>query len=214
MNQLQHHARICKRCIVLLETVVMATLLPAVAIVSQSAQAQTFTTLHSFDRRDGSGRYAGLLQATNGALYGTTAFGGLYNSGTVFKMTPSGTLTTLYNFCPESGCTDGALPALGLVQGSAGEFYGTTSQGGAYGQGTVFKISPTGTLTTLHSFAGTDGNYPAAVLVQGSDGKFYGTTVNGGANESCDFFGINGCGTVFSITSAGVLTTIYNFCSQ
>ena len=106
------------------------------------------------------------------------------------------------------------MPTLGLVQGSDGEFYGTTSQGGTYGDGTVFKISPAGTLTTLHSFAGADGNYPAALLIQGFDGKFYGTTVNGGANESCDFFGINGCGTVFSITPAGVLTTIYNFCSQ
>src|ERR1700730_2930609 len=212
MNKLQPRARIGKRCMVIVKGVVMATLLLAVAVVSQLAEAQTFTTLHSFDGRDGSGPYAGLLQATNGELYGVTSYDGLYDAGTIFKMTPSGTLTTLYNFCPENGCTDGALPTLGLVQGSDGEFYGTTSQGGTYGDGTVFKISPAGTLNTLHSFAGADGNYPAALLIQGFDGKFYGTTVNGGANESCDFFGINGCGTVFSITPAGVLTTIYNFC--
>ena len=76
MNQLQHHARICKRCIVLLETVVMATLLPAVAIVSQSAQAQTFTTLHSFDNTDGANPVGGLITDAAGNLYGATNGGG------------------------------------------------------------------------------------------------------------------------------------------
>src|SRR5580700_6700851 len=72
--------------------------------------AQTFTTLFSFDGTDGNNPFAGLVQATNGDLYGTTLEGGANNGGTIFKITPSGTLTTLYSFCPQSGCTDGAIP--------------------------------------------------------------------------------------------------------
>jgi len=175
---------------------------------------QTFTALHSFDGTHGSTPYAGLVQAIDGDLYGTTFEGGADSAGTVFKVTPRGTLTTLYSFCLQAGCTDGSGPEVGLVQATNGDLYGTTANGGAYGDGTVFKITPTGALTTLHSFHGTDGANPAAVLIQASDGKFYGTTTNGGANESCDSFGIAGCGTVFSITSAGDLVTLYSFCSQ
>jgi uncharacterized repeat protein (TIGR03803 family) len=196
-------------------TFALAIALLIAIVATQSAQAQTFTTLHSFDGTDGSGLYAGLVQATNGDLYGVTYFGGANNQGTVFKITLSGTLTTLYSFCPQVGCTDGAGPGAELIQATNGNFYGTTATGGSYGDGTVFEITPTGTLTTLHSFDGADGNYPAATLVQAtSDGKFYGTTVNGGANEACDSFGLPGCGTVFSITAGGELTTLYNFCSQ
>jgi uncharacterized repeat protein (TIGR03803 family) len=88
----------------------------------------------------------------------------------VFKITPTGTLTTLYSFCAQSGCTDGEYPVAGLVQGTDGNFYGTTPEGGANGGGTVFKITPTGTLTTLYSFCAqsgcTDGEDPVAGLVQ------------------------------------------------
>ncbi len=83
--------------------------------------------------------------------------------GTVFKITPSGTLTTLYSFCPQSGCTDGAEPNAALVQATDGNFYGTTFEGGANGVGTVFKITPSGTLTTLHSFDNMDGASPRRV---------------------------------------------------
>jgi uncharacterized repeat protein (TIGR03803 family) len=196
-------------------TFALAIALLIAVVATQPAQAQTFTTLHSFDGTDGSGLYTGLVQATDGDLYGVTYFGGVNNQGTVFKITLSGTLTTLYSFCSQAGCTDGAGPGAGLIQATNGNFYGTTASGGAYGDGTVFEITPTGTLTTLHSFDGADGNYPAATLVQAaSDGKFYGTTANGGANESCDSFGLPGCGTLFSITPGGELTTLYNFCSQ
>jgi uncharacterized repeat protein (TIGR03803 family) len=136
-----------------------------------------------------------LVQGTDGIFYGTTSFGGanLYY-GTVFKITPSGTLTTLYSFCD---CTDGANPAAGLVQGTDGNFYGTTEFGGAnLYYGTVFKITPTGTLTTLYSFCTqsgcADGGEPQAGLVQATDGNFYGTTYCCGAN------GNNG--TVFTLT--------------
>jgi uncharacterized repeat protein (TIGR03803 family) len=171
--------------------------------------AQTFTTLFSFDGTDGNNAFAGLVQATNGDLYGTTELGGAYGDGTIFKMTTSGTLTTLYSFCPQSGCTDGAIPYAGLVQATNGDLYGTTSNGGVNGGGTVFKITLSGTLTTLYSFcsqsACTDGEYPLGVLVQAANGDFYGTTYEGGAD---------GYGTVFKITPSGTLTTLHSFCSQ
>ena len=92
--------------------------------------AQTFTTLHSFDGTDGTNPQAGLVQATNGNFYGTTYEGGASNDGTVFKITPSGTLTTLYSFCSQNGCTDGYAPYAGLVLATNGDLYGTTYYGG------------------------------------------------------------------------------------
>jgi uncharacterized repeat protein (TIGR03803 family) len=164
--------------------------------------AQTFTTLHNFVGTDGANPYAGVIQGSNGDGYGTTENGGTNNSGTVFKITPGGTLLTLYNFCAQTSCTDGAYPLAGLVQTSNGYFYGTTAEGGANGLGTVFRVTANA-LTTLHSFAGTDGQTPWAGLVTGSNGDLYGTTVNGGANNG---------GTVFKITPGGALTTLYTFC--
>ncbi|HLY20729.1 MAG TPA: choice-of-anchor tandem repeat GloVer-containing protein [Bryobacteraceae bacterium] len=174
----------------------------------------TLTTLYSFCSQsgctDGSGPYAGLIQATDGNLYGTTESGGSSNGyGTVFKITPGGSLTTLYTFCSQSGCTDGAVPFSGLVQATNREFYGTTLEGGANNGGTVYKITSSGTLTTLYSFCSqsgcTDGSGPYAGLIQATDGNLYGTTNHGGAN---------GDGTVFKITPGGTLTTLYSFCSQ
>ncbi len=187
----------------------------AMAIVSP---AQTFTTLYNFagyPEGDGAAPYAGLIQATDGNLYGTTLNGGDYNSGTVFRITPQGTLTTLYSFCSQPNCTDGGEPYAGLVQATDGNFYGTTSLAGADGYGTVFKITPSGLLTTLHSFTGypTDGAEPLAGLLQASDGSFYGTTVDGGGNNNC-MNNPSGCGTVFKITPGGTLTTLYSFCAQ
>jgi uncharacterized repeat protein (TIGR03803 family) len=144
--------------------------------------AQTFATVHSFDGTDGEYPIGVLVQVTNGDLYGTTYEGGANGDGTVFKITPSGTLTTLYSFCSQSGCADGSGPEGGLVQATNGDVYGTTSAGGANGDGTVFKITLGGTLTTLHSFDGTDGAYPEA-LVQATNGDFYGTASAGGANS-------------------------------
>jgi uncharacterized repeat protein (TIGR03803 family) len=159
----------------------------------------TLTTLHSFSSIDGAGPIAGLAQGTDGNFYGTTSSGGAsHYYGTVFKITPAGTLTTLYSFA----WSDGARPSAGLVQGVDGNFYGTARLGGASGDGTVFMVTPTGTLTTLHSFAGSDGKYPQAALVQGTDGILYGTTSEGGTSFN---------GTVFKITPAGALTTLYSF---
>jgi uncharacterized repeat protein (TIGR03803 family) len=164
------------------------------------------TTLHSFtDFTDGAYPLAALVQATNGNLYGTTNGDGANNVGTVFKITSSGTLTTLHSFYRAPG---GIEPQAALVQATDGNFYGTTLFGGTStacaggGCGTVFKITPSGKLTTLHSFDDTDGFYPQAALVQATNGNLYGTTPGGGAYQA---------GTVFKITSSGKLTTLHSF---
>jgi uncharacterized repeat protein (TIGR03803 family) len=174
----------------------------------------TLTTLYSFCSpgypacTDGYEPTAGLVQAANGDFYGTTVLGGPndYGDGTVFKITPSGMLTTLYSFCSQSGCTDGQNPFGGLVQAPNGDFYGTTT-GNYVMPGTVFKITPNGTLTTLHSFCSQsgcpDGAYPGGLVA--TNGDVYGITTSGGANNG---------GTIFKITRNGTLTTLYSFCSQ
>jgi uncharacterized repeat protein (TIGR03803 family) len=177
--------------------------------VAIALPAQTFTPLASFDAADGAEPVSGLIQATNGDFYGTTPEGGDGNHGAIFKITPTGTLTALYEFCSLGyPCTDGAFPYAGLIQAANGDFYGTTEEGGANNYaGTVFKITPSGKLTTIYSFCSqagcTDGQYPKAGLVQAADGDFYGTTYEGGTG---------GSGTVFKITPSGVLTTLYTFC--
>jgi uncharacterized repeat protein (TIGR03803 family) len=158
------------------------------------------TPLYSFSYgTDGASPYAGLVQGTDGDFFGTASAGGTFNSGVVFKITPAGALTTLYEFSYGSG---GANPFAGLVQGSDGNFYGTTVAGGTNNEGTVFKITPAGALTTLYSFVGSDGRFPQEALVQGTDGNFYGTTPSGGTS---------GSGTIFKITPTGTLTTLYSF---
>jgi uncharacterized repeat protein (TIGR03803 family) len=102
-----------------------------------------------------------LVQGTNGNLYGTTSSGGASGYGTVFRITTNGTLTTLVSFDYNS---NGADPYAGLVQGSDGNFYGTTEYGGANGMGIAFRMTSDGTFTNLFSFAGTDGASPQAVL--------------------------------------------------
>jgi uncharacterized repeat protein (TIGR03803 family) len=174
----------------------LATLMLAVAATT-GATAQTFQTLHSFDRTDGSAPYAGLVQATNGDLYGTTLAGGHYSFGTVFKITPSGTLTTLHGF----NDADGEYPYAGLIQATNGNLYGTTSTRGG-GGGTVFKITPSGKLTTLLSFDDANGRSPLGGLIQATNGDFYGTTYAGGPRT---------LGTVFKITPSGELTTLFTF---
>jgi uncharacterized repeat protein (TIGR03803 family) len=180
----------------------------------------TLTTLYTFCTTnpctDGAYPYAAMVQGTDGNFYGTTEGGGSgglgLGLGTVFKITPSGTLTTLHDFTGKDA--DGAEPYAALVQGTDGNFYGTTASGGVNNNGgTVFQITPGGTLTTLHSFDGTDGSHPEAALVQGTDGNFYGTTNDGGAQQSGCTFEV-GCGTVFKITPSGTFTSLYSFCPE
>lgn len=175
----------------------------------------TLITLYSFcpqgrNCTDGDFPAAGLVQASNGNFYGTTSFGGANDGGTIFEITPAGSLTTLYSFCAEAQCADGEFPFAGLVQGHEGNFYGTTSYAGTHNGGTVFEITAAGKLKTLYSFCAeancADGSGPYASLVQARNGYFYGTTQSGGAS------GIEG--TVFEITPGGKLTTLYRFCRQ
>src|ERR1700733_7367186 len=113
--------------------------------------ARTFTTLHSFNGTDGANSYTGFVQGADGDFYGTTIDGGANAGGNIFKITPSGKLTPLYSFCSQSNCTDGQYPVTVLVPGADGNLYGTTQSGGTSGNGTIFRISTKGKLTTLHS---------------------------------------------------------------
>jgi uncharacterized repeat protein (TIGR03803 family) len=161
------------------------------------------TVLYSFGGgTDGAAPQAGLIQSTDGNFYGSTLSGGANNVGTVFKITLAGTETVLYSF--GSGGNDGQSPYGVLVQGTDGNFYGTTITGGTAGAGTVFKVTPAGVETVLWSFGyvAGDGSNPYAGLIRGVDGDFYGTASTGGANND---------GTIFKITLAGVETVLYSF---
>jgi len=166
--------------------------------------AGAFRSLHSFGGNDGAGPYSGVIQGTDGNFYGTTLYGGAHGYGTVFMVPSTGAGTTLYSFCARPSCRDGSNPSGALIQGIDGNFYGTTSQGGSAGFGTVFKITPDGTLTTLVSFTGTNGMYPYAGLVQATDGNFYGTT-NGDPY---------GNGAIFQVAPTGQLTVLYTSAAQ
>jgi uncharacterized repeat protein (TIGR03803 family) len=174
------------------------------------------TTLYNFCSQtncsDGAAPQSGLIQGTDGNFYGVTEAGGAYSSGTAFKITPGGKLTTLYSFCAHSSgetCLDGSSPVGALIQAGNGDFYGTTWAGGTNNGGTLFELSPSGQLTTVYSFCSlsncADGYELASPVVQGTDGNFYGTTILGGSANY---------GTAFQITPNGQLTTLYNFCSE
>ena len=169
--------------------------------VFQLTPAGSLTVLYSFTGGpDGAYPYAGLVQGADGNFYGTTSQGGDANAGTVFQVTPAGTLTTLHTF---TGTTDGASPYASLIASADGNFYGTTSAGGAAGAGTVFQLTPSGSLTVLYAFTGADdGGDPYAGVIAGADGNFYGTTNQGGSA---------GAGTVFQLTPAGALTVLHAF---
>jgi uncharacterized repeat protein (TIGR03803 family) len=174
-------------------------LLLATATVALSAQ--TYTTLHSFDETDGSNPYAGLMQANDGNLYGTTSAGGANGDGTVFQFTTGGTLTTIHNFNHFSPI-DGAQPYGGLIQARDGYLYGTTNRGGSHNVGIVYRITTSGTMKTLHDLDyQPDGALPYAALIQASNGNFYGTAPNGGGEF----------GTAFVVTAFSQFIPIYTF---
>jgi uncharacterized repeat protein (TIGR03803 family) len=136
-----------------------------------------------------------LLQTPDGNLYGSTEEGGaagVFGGGTIFKISPSGGFTTIYNLCSLANCADGSFGA-NFVLATDGNFYGTTQYGGDLtcnnnlGCGTIFKMTPSGVLTTLHTFRGPDGGIPAG-LMQSTDGNFYGVTRTGGTSSSGTFF--------------------------
>jgi uncharacterized repeat protein (TIGR03803 family) len=138
-------------------------------------------TLFSFSGTNGAFPYAELTQDEFGNFYGVTGDGGAANNGVVFKLTPGGAYSTLYSF---TGGADGSLPAATLLQGKDGNLYGAAAFGGAYGEGTVFRLGADGTFATLLQFDGFNGAHPYAALTQGSDGNLYGTTEDGGAGSA------------------------------
>ena len=158
-----------------------------------------------------------LMQASDGNFYGTMNLGGSGTEGVVYKVTPQGVVTVLHSFSDVNRQVQDALnPGSGLIQGTDGNLYGTTVYGGTGNQGTVYKITPLGVMTILHSFNDTpsttvkdvngnqveDGQYPVGALIQGADGNFYGTTFTGGYADQ---------GTVFQMTPQGVVTIVHSF---
>jgi len=164
------------------------------------------TVLYRFvNGKDGNGPYGGVIRDSKGNLYGTAVIGGGSGGGTAFKLNPSGKLTVLHSF---QGTKDGELLLAGLVRDPKGNLYGTASAGGASGDGTVFKLSPTGEFTVLHTFAGgKDGEYPGyGPLLLDAAGNLYGTTRNGGGGACSD-----GCGVVFKLDTTGKETVLHRF---
>ena len=187
-----------------------------------------FNTLHSFcaeaNCADG-GNPGSLIQATDGNFYGVASGGtGAYciqagDCGMIFKMTPNGVTTALYNFCSQINCADGFGPRV-VMQAADGNLYGLTGNGGAFatnnltGSGTIFKLTLQGQITTLYSFCAVDGcqyGTVASSLIQATDGNFYGV-IDDGEGAKCYF--ANGCGTIFELTSTGVYSTLYTFCEE
>ena len=159
------------------------------------------TVLHAFDSTDGEGPWGAPVQGTDGAYYGTTEHGGSVGCGTVYRVTAGGTFKTLYNFDGPHGCQPLAPP----VPGTDGNFYGTTLVLTGVNNpnlGAIYKITPTGALTLVHTFDGTHGAEAYAPLMQASDGNFYGATVNGG---------MYGNGVVFEMTPAGAFSDLHDF---
>jgi uncharacterized repeat protein (TIGR03803 family) len=171
--------------------------------------------LHSFQGLNGLIPNAGLVRDAAGNLFGTTVDGGKTRKacggvqaggcGVVFKLDKTGKETILYKF---NGTPDGYFPEALLVRDSDGGLYGTTSLGGAFGLGTVFKVSKTGKKTVLYSFAGApDGSAPYPGVIRDAAGNLYGVTFDGGTGRACDF----GCGTVFEVDTTGTETILHNF---
>jgi uncharacterized repeat protein (TIGR03803 family) len=167
------------------------------------------STIHNFTTEEYGNNPTGLALGVNGLLYGTTKLGGASGTcpgqdigcGTVFEITAEGTLSVLHSF---SG-PDGSYPLAGLTLGPDGNLYGTTygtndgSAGAIYG--TIFKITPADTFTTLYTFSSSDGYWPSGPLLLGADGRLYGTTTAGA----------DGGGTVFAITTGGIFSTVHSF---
>ncbi len=159
----------------------------------------TITKLHSFDGGLG-GLYpdAPLVQTSDGSFYGSTNQGGAYGGGTIFRLTPEGTFTKIYDF-------ERYGAPYGLVAGSDGNFYGTTDFGGAYGYGSIFRLTPDGTYTPLYEESGFNhANHISGIqaLIQASDGMFYGVATSYSN-------GVYNTGVVFSMTAAGEVTVLH-----
>ncbi|QMU27671.1 choice-of-anchor tandem repeat GloVer-containing protein [Adhaeribacter radiodurans] len=158
-----------------------------------------YKVIFSFIRHLGYRPYGDLVEGTDGNFYGMTYYGGTFDKGTVFKLTPTGTHTVLHNF---NGTSRGGWPTGNLVRGNDGNYYGVTTSGGANQLGTIFKITPTGTFTLLHTFETATGGTPIGSLTKGKDGNFYGVTTAGGDNFS---------GTIYRITATGDYKVLHHY---
>jgi len=170
-------------------------------VATQFSQAQTFSVLYNFGgAADGGDPYAGLIRDASGNLYGTVGYGGTAYAGGVYKVDALGNETMLYSF---TGGADGAFPISTLARDSAGNLYGTTTQGGSGNVGVVFKVDPSGNETVLHNFTGgSDGVDPVGGLLLDAAGNLYGTTAQGGTYN---------CGILFKLTPAGTETIVHTF---
>lgn len=158
------------------------------------------TVLHEFaGGAGGATPAAGLFRAPDGTLYGTTLLGGASDRGIVYRLAPDGAFTVLHAF---TGGPDGGLPSSALIQATDGRLYGTTLSGGTGGYGTIFRLTTSGGLVTLHSFSGLDGATPVGGVIQASDGGLYGTTLAGGVFR---------LGTIFKVTLNGVASVRHVF---
>jgi uncharacterized repeat protein (TIGR03803 family) len=160
--------------------------------IFKSTLTGTVTNLHDFNTTDGSSPQGGLVLATDGNFYGSTTFGGSLSKGTLFRITPSGTFTTIYNF---TAGPDAGFPHASPIQGADGKLYGVSGLGST---AVVYRSTTAGVLTPL----ATLGFQCDSPLIQGTDGKFYGITNVGGVNNR---------GQVFSVTTAGVIKTVFSF---
>ncbi len=192
---------------------------PGCGLVFKLDKAGNYSVLYNFCSQanctDGESPQAGLTIDASGNLYGTTLYGGTHHidpnnngGGVVFRISNTGNYTVLYSFCSQANCADGYLPFTGVITDPSGNLYGTTTGGGTYGGGAVFKLSSGGNYSVLHSFCSqancTDGWDPEAGLTLDASGDIYGTTYIGGAL---------GEGEVFKIDTAGNFTVLYAFCS-
>ncbi|PWU07699.1 MAG: hypothetical protein C5B51_09535 [Terriglobia bacterium] len=180
----------------------LVSILIALTPLASVQASQTETVLYHLGAgpTDGLLSQSGLTRDSSGNFYGAAPAGGAYGQGAVFMMTPSGAYSTLYSFCKDApACSDGKSPGP-LLLGTDGYLYGTTSLGGPSGSGTIFKITPTGVLTTMHAFDGSA--FGPVGLVYGPDGNLYGTTNEGGSD---------GVGTIYKVTPGGVYTQLFSF---
>jgi uncharacterized repeat protein (TIGR03803 family) len=159
--------------------------------------------LHSFSIPSGTSPSSEMIKGTDGSLYGTTHAGGHHGAGTVFKINSESGHRVLYSFKEYFNQTiSGSYPMGGLVECNDGNLYGTTFGGGSSSHGTIFRLTPDGNHTVLHSFTGANGRWPSNALVQGSDGSLYGTTAQGGTHNF---------GTLFRVTASGSFTLLHSF---
>jgi len=180
----------------------MTLLVAAYVGFAPVTQAQTLTVLHTFTGSDGGVPWAGLVRTWEGNLFGTTGQGGSFGFGTVYKLSPAGAETMLYSF---KGQPDGQGPYAGtLVRDSLGNLYGTTEEGGAFNEGTVFKVDHLGNETVLYSFTGgDDGGVPFGGVIRDSAGNLYGVTYYGGSSSNY--------GAVYKVDPSGTETVLKAF---